>query len=174
MINQYSIAMWLIILAIVGISCSLLYRKGKIKKSTAISFSMLALYLSFVLTITIFGRTPSENYKYELDLFWSYKKAMNGSEELLMENFLNVILFVPIGLTTAVIADNKRLVLIAGAALSAIIEVTQFITKRGLFEFDDIIHNALGALLGLCLYLVAKKLFAALYNKSLLKIKNDK
>ena len=32
--------------------------------------------------------------------------------------------------------------------ISLIIELTQLMSRRGLFEFDDVIHNTLGALLG--------------------------
>lgn len=35
---------------------------------------------------------------------------------------------------------------------SAAIEITQLLTHRGLFEFDDIIHNTFGAFLGLFLF----------------------
>jgi glycopeptide antibiotics resistance protein len=34
------------------------------------------------------------------------------------------------------------------------IEVTQLVTYRGLFEFDDIIHNFLGACIGMLIYIV--------------------
>lgn len=37
---------------------------------------------------------------------------------------------------------------LAGFGLSCVIEVSQLVFKRGLFEFDDILHNTLGALLG--------------------------
>ena len=39
-----------------------------------------------------------------------------------------------------------------GAILSTIVEISQFATKRGLCETDDVIHNTLGCLLG---YLIA-------------------
>ena len=37
---------------------------------------------------------------------------------------------------------------LAGFGLSCVIEVSQLVFRRGLFEFDDIFHNTLGALLG--------------------------
>ena len=38
--------------------------------------------------------------------------------------------------------------LLAGFLVSVVIELSQLIFKRGLFEWDDMIHNALGCMLG--------------------------
>jgi len=45
-----------------------------------------------------------------------------------------------------------------GVLMSATIEVAQLLTRRGLFEFDDIIYNSVGALIGFLLYLLLRKL----------------
>ena len=37
--------------------------------------------------------------------------------------------------------------------ISVLIELAQLISYRGLFEFDDVIHNALGTALGVLLVL---------------------
>lgn len=42
-----------------------------------------------------------------------------------------------------------------GCACSVSIELTQYFTGRGLFEFDDIFHNTLGAVIG---YIIMKKI----------------
>ena len=38
--------------------------------------------------------------------------------------------------------------LLAGAAAACAIEVLQLLLHKGLFEFDDIIHNSLGCMIG--------------------------
>ena len=38
--------------------------------------------------------------------------------------------------------------LLVGIAVSSAIEISQLLLCRGLFEFDDIIHNSLGCMLG--------------------------
>ena len=43
---------------------------------------------------------------------------------------------------------------LSGAGLSAIIELLQLISQRGLFEFDDIINNTLGTVIGVTVYLL--------------------
>lgn len=41
-----------------------------------------------------------------------------------------------------------------------LIEVLQLITSRGLMEFDDLIHNCIGAAIGIMLLMMAKRLMS--------------
>ncbi len=59
----------------------------------------------------------------------------------------NVIMFVSIGILARELWRWKGLWFAAG--LSLVVEVLQLITGRGLCEFDDIIHNCLGAAIGI-------------------------
>lgn len=128
------------------------------KASMAIILVTLAFYLSFVLTITIIERVPRKNARYNLELFWSYKAIVAGKVQLFAEIFWNIVLFVPIGLmVSALLKKNIWLSVMISALLSAGIEITQLLTHRGLFEWDDIIHNTFGALAGLLLYRFLKK-----------------
>ena len=74
--------------------------------------------------------------------------------ELLKENILNCMLLMPYGCMIPV-AVGKRISwkkgLLIGMATSAVIEVLQLITFRGLFEIDDIIHNGVGCMIGIVL-----------------------
>ena len=81
----------------------------------------------------------------ELVPFWSY-----GYPELRSEIILNYLLFIPLGLLLFLsLGDvfDLRVVLI-GLLLSAGIEVIQLIFRVGLFEFDDMIGNTVGCLIG--------------------------
>ena len=69
---------------------------------------------------------------YELIPFWSY-----GVKSLQMEILLNIILFIPVGL----LAPRWKTVGLT-AGYSMLIELAQLVSFRGLFEFDDVIHNA--------------------------------
>ena len=44
--------------------------------------------------------------------------------------------------------------------LSASIEFLQLITQRGLMEFDDVMHNCLGALIGIGFVMLIKKVLS--------------
>lgn len=70
---------------------------------------------------------------------------------MLKENLLNIALLFPFGLLLP-FSFYKRLTwwqgLVMGLIASALIEVLQLILCRGLFEFDDMIHNGFGCMLG--------------------------
>lgn len=66
--------------------------------------------------------------------------------------------FVPIGLlVSALLHRHQWLSAVSGILLSAGIEAMQLLTHRGLFEFDDIVHNGLGALIGFFLFFLLMK-----------------
>ncbi len=104
----------------------------------------LVLYIAFTLFMTVAYRETGET-RGAFELFWSYRKFFSSS--MTRQNILNNIwLFVPLG---AVLARFERKGLWIGAvALSVAIELVQLITGIGLFEFDDILSNSIGAGIG--------------------------
>ena len=152
-----SITIWMLLATLTALFTYILYRHGRIKASTVTVLPLLVFYLSFILTITILKRIPAHLPSYQLDLFWSYKAIIGGTKKLLAENFWNVMLFVPLATMLAIllgarITYGRRrwiwLTILICLVFSAGIEVVQLVTHRGLFEFDDIIHNTLGAVIG--------------------------
>ena len=99
-------------------------------------------------SVTVLDRMPGPKMTYELIPFWSY-----GVKSLRMEILLNVILFIPVGL----LAPRWKTVGLA-AGYSLLIELAQLVSFRGLFEFDDVIHNALGTAVGVLLVLGLRRL----------------
>lgn len=76
---------------------------------------------------------------------------MNHSRSLFIENLLNMILLFPVGILLPIILDSRlrlSMVYLIGVIISAVIETSQLLFKRGLFEWDDMIHNGLGCMLG--------------------------
>lgn len=116
-----------------------------------IAIIVLVLFLGVVLGSTVFTRTAAIR-KYELKPFWSWYGIIRYHDrELLKENLLNCLLLAPMGFLLPLIFNHKvRLhrAFLAGFLVSAVIELSQLIFKRGLFEWDDMIHNALGCMLG--------------------------
>lgn len=124
-----------------------------------------ALYYYMVLLSTVFTRPKYAKRNYELELFWSYKKAFAGDRGLALEIVLNIILFMPLGFLIAYVMSSaeaklgrrkyRRIVMpsliLLGAICSAIIEVLQLLLCRGLFEWDDIWDNTLGFAIGVWL-----------------------
>ena len=131
-----------------------LYYKRKIKGISCIILPILAFYLSFVVTITVIGRIPSNNIQYNFKLFWSYQAIANGEFDLVSQVFWNVVLFIPIGILLMLMMTSKHRMLfsiVSGVLLSVAIEIMQLVFHRGFFEFDDIVHNTFGTVIGISL-----------------------
>ncbi len=94
---------------------------------------------------------------------WSWMKVLRGQGALwyLQEIGLNVMLFVPFGVLLKMNADMpvSRAWLI-GLGLSLVIETVQYAACLGLFEWDDMIHNSLGCLIGAAAVTVFRKVQA--------------
>ena len=109
---------------------------------------VLVGYIFFILTETVLVRKPGA-LRYELIPLWSW-----NSPEHFYQIMANIILFIPIGF---LLGKNGWKGLLIAAGLSMAIELIQLITHRGLFEFDDIIHNTLGAVIGFGIWSLAGK-----------------
>ena len=70
---------------------------------------------------------------------------------LVQENLLNMIILFPLGILLPFIRNRKVRWwegLFVGLAVSASIEILQLVLCRGLFEWDDMIHNGIGCMAG--------------------------
>ena len=135
------------------------YKKNKITK-TQMCFSILfVIYLLHVYGSTVFSRLPSTR-KYQLEVFWSWKEIIHpigrlgtaSRYDLFLENILNIVMLLPIGIFLPLAYGKKmdwKIGLLIGISISFSIELLQLVLCRGLFEFDDIIHNSLGFLMGI-------------------------
>lgn len=98
--------------------------------------------------------------KYNLQLFWTLRAIAQGNRLLIREIFWNMVLFVPLGISFFFLLKKRILSsMLAGVLLSAAIEVTQLITHRGLFEWDDMVNNGLGTLIGICIAILIEKAY---------------
>ena len=103
----------------------------------------------------------------ELLPFHSYRAVIAGeNKEILRSNFMNVVLFYPAGLLTCELLPKgrslaKRVLPVVAlfALVSAGIELCQYLFALGRVEADDVIHNALGALMGalVCMIRIKRK-----------------
>ena len=81
----------------------------------------------------------------------------------------NIIMTIPFGIFLPLLYKpfrSFRRVAFAGFLYSLLIEISQFISGRGLFELDDLFNNTIGAMLGYWLYI--------LFNKVMIYILKDK
>lgn len=139
---------------------AILLKQHKIVMVQAVSGLVLLVFLAIVFGSTVFTRTPGVR-QYQLEVFWSWKEILGigkcgrlGSITeggLLQENLLNILLLFPAGILLPGVFNRKLKWwqgLLVGILLSSGIEFSQLLFCRGLFEFDDIIHNSFGCMLG--------------------------
>ena len=145
-------------------SANLNFAAEKIRTASAKKkavFVLFLLYSVLVLWYTVFNRT-TDFYGSQFEWFWSYKKWLAGDWKLGWEILGNIGMFMPFGfMLSAILSLRKRvclIVLCAGILFSCVIEVLQLELMRGLFEYDDIFNNALGAVLGYLAYRLLQKL----------------
>lgn len=118
---------------------------------------LLVCWIAVILFGTLGQRTEGGNLSEPILIpFYSYYTALNGgSQELYRTNFMNAVLFYPAGLLSCELLPGRLrkiwkviLVTCVFALVSIGIEYSQYRFGLGLAEVDDVIHNALGTLLG--------------------------
>jgi len=83
-----------------------------------------------------------------------------GAWPFLYHTLGNLSWFVPLGLLLPVVRPKTTVLhaLLTGAALSVLLEALQWLLKTGTTDVDDVILNALGALLGWALYRIVSRI----------------
>lgn len=116
-----------------------------------VSWCILMGYVLFIVSETVLFRTPKVEIKYYLSPLWTYGVLYN---RMLAENILNILMFIPIGFLTSVGLGVKKTITIlcVGFMLSVAIEVIQLVTRRGICNIDDVIHNTIGCIIGYGLF----------------------
>ena len=123
---------------------------------TGLRYSAVLLLVEYIFLLfcsTVFFRTPGDTRQYDFHPFWSYKAIQDGREDLLAENIMNVVVFIPVGLLFGIAFKQMTWwkALMIGCGISVTIESLQFFFMRGFSELDDVMHNTLGCLLGWCM-----------------------
>lgn len=133
-------------------------------------------YAFFLLYATFLSRSVAQFYSYRLELMRSARSAFSidgGLWSLIHGDFaairlddpqslegilINLLLMVPVGylFPMVIVAHGKAVrgwqVILCGAALSALIEGLQLITRLGMLDVDDWVFNVAGTAMGDLLY----------------------
>ena len=120
------------------------------------SVLLLIEYIFLLFCSTVIFRPTGEVRQYDFHPFWSYDRP-----ELLVENIMNVIVFIPIGMILGSLLRVKGswtsqatksitwlVALLIGCSISITVEALQFWFMKGFSEVDDVMHNTLGTLIG--------------------------
>lgn len=128
---------------------------------------LLAEWTFLILCATVIFRETGAERVCNLMLLWSYFDYGEHSYflEMLGENILNVLLFLPVGFLAGCGFQGMtpKIVLLLGGSLSFFIELLQFIFKKGFCETDDVIHNVAGCMMGYALWRI--KILMLNYSK---------
>lgn len=124
------------------------------KKGACVAGLLLAEYIALLYMSMVLFRPFSDSVGYDFHLFWSYVAIYQGRIELIPENVMNVVVFVPVGLLLgcAFRSMNWWKIILIGVCLSVSIEAMQFFLKKGFAETDDVMHNILGCMIGYGIY----------------------
>ena len=153
--NDVPIEVYLGLIAVFAIGLFLVLKFSNDKKHFRLVPKLLLIeYLALLLCSTVLFRTESKDVRYSVEPLWSYESIQYGHLELIAENVMNVVVFIPMGFLLGCSFRKMRLwkVLLIGTCISATVEGLQFYYKRGFSEVDDVIHNTIGCLLGYCAF----------------------
>ena len=116
---------------------------------------LLIEYVFLIYCSTVIFRETNDTTKYKPTTIETYKEIIEkGSLRIDPEIFLNVMMFVPIGLLLCISFKSMKwwLALMIGCGMSVLIELLQYILKRGTTEIGDVLHNTLGCMIGYGIY----------------------
>lgn len=127
---------------------------------------LFAAYILVLLYFTIFSESlgrrgmPEDALRYnlvpftEIRRFWVYREQL-GLWACFMNIFGNIIAFIPCGYLLPSMSEHRRTLgcnLLAGFAVSLMIECTQLVFRVGSFDVDDLMLNTTGAVLGFIIW----------------------
>ena len=143
---------WSVLTVLVIGMVALLLWKGVRTGARYVSVLALVEWIFLVICATVIFRGTNAERGIRLIPFGSYFDY--GEHSYLMEkvalNILNLALFIPIGFLLGCGFRNMtwKRALAIGAMFSVFIELLQLISRRGLCEVDDVMHNVVGCMIG--------------------------
>lgn len=144
-------------------------RKNKEKNSLKSFFKILFLiYLAIVLYITLFNREPGEK-RIDMVPLRSYYLLIEENNSFYFTQILyNILMTVPFGFLLPFIYKKMRSVFVVGLMgflFSLSIETVQYITRRGLFEFDDLFNNTVGTVAGYIIFYIIQSILITFIDR---------
>jgi glycopeptide antibiotics resistance protein len=140
-------------------------KKGKTTYKRLFLIYLFLVYIGVLVSLTLLRR-PAGSREDIIHLYIQLGLGIKSGRPSLgvaTYAFYNVLLFVPMGLLVFQLFRDRDLLknLIAttlfGAALSWLIECTQYNTGRGMFEVTDLFTNTVGCFLGALIALIIYK-----------------
>ncbi len=121
-------------------------------------------YLAAVFYLTLLNREPEEQRMAWTTLFGSYRRAWEENHAFILWGLIdNVIMMIPFGLLFPWLHERIRLgrTMAAAGLITVFIESTQYLTRLGYFDVDDIWNNLWGTAIGYGIYCSFKEMAGA-------------
>ncbi len=166
-----------LIIAALTIIVGLLSKEVK-QKWSYVLWVLLAEYTFVVICFTIICRGTQTFIfaRLELTPFWIYKAVKAHIPGVsVWDILLNVVMFIPLGLLVKLLFPKVTWIkmLLIAILSSLFIEMNQYIFEKGFAQIDDVIHNAIGALIGNGIAYYIQKMIKTLYKCQSLKTKSS-
>lgn len=162
---------------IVHIGCIVYVRmkRHSIYLRTELMIILLIIYTLFIAQVTLLSREP-EGVARVFDTKWL---GIDASMNQNITNILNIALFIPFGILIALIQINKKsmrrifMTINYCFLTSVFIECTQYITRRGYFEIDDLEANIIGGMTGSIFFSLFRSIGRLIYKRNT-EVSNEK
>lgn len=107
------------------------------------------LVLLFCSAVILREESPHTGVKYMLFVGYLNNNMLNLKDAL-----LNMAIFIPIGFCSSVFLRYPKWlkILLLSISLSCTIELSQFFLSRGWCDTNDVMNNAIGGMIGYCIY----------------------
>ena len=97
--------------------------------------------------MAVLSRGVAKQTYIKMDLLQCYLQPSGISYR---DVLVNIVGFIPVGVLVGMLSRRHRVAkaLLAGLLVSMVIEGSQLVWKKGVFDVDDIFNNAIGSVIG--------------------------
>ncbi len=151
---------WCVVVLCLTFALYMIFSSKKTARTYLVGIAF-SLYIVMIIGATLLGRTNTELNPGATYPFSSYKRVLVEHDPFLARQIiLNVLVFVPFGIflpSSFVCMKKGKVLLLVALFFSGTIELLQLICQCGVCEFDDLLHNTLGAMIGFIIWKHVKK-----------------
>lgn len=151
----YAYVIMIVIALVLWTTLAFLFQKRPLWKR--VNTVLLALSIILIVSITFVLRQASIQ-SYSIIPFSSFELA-KLFPDVYQEMILNVILYMPVGMTMPFVLSGRvrhpaAVTVVFALLLSIATEILQFLFMRGYTEVDDVMFNTIGAVLGAISFMI--------------------
>ena len=165
-LEDFELLLYLIILGLIAFLVIFIIDKLKKRDSATlfrhVTTGLVSVYLLFLLLVIVFFQDQVERENLGADLI-PFRNLIDIFRDKtyreLYEVIFNILVFIPLSFfLSGALPNRKCLPIICGFTITVSIEITQYLSKRGVFDINDIIFNFIGTLIGYGIYILFRKI----------------